>query len=119
MTDIGFLLAVIAIAIVCAHQIYRWCSGPVLAYPNAQEAMSVLEVFGLAAWTVYSIVAGYYQGDEEIGRVAAMCWIFLGMIPFVASLVSTEVGGPRVAAGAGLFILLAAGYRFQRRGWLL
>ena len=117
-TDAGFLIAQIAIFGVAGWQMFEWLSGPVANYPNARPALGVLMLMAISGYTVFAIVAGYFEADEDKGRTLATVWIFLGMIPFVAASVSSDAGGWRTQFGAAVFTLLAVTYRFQRRGWL-
>ncbi len=109
------MLAVIGVAI---WQLFTWWKAPVSKYPNAREGFGVLALFGLAAYTAYSIVSGYFFADEDSGRMPSTVWIVIGIAPFVASLVSPYEGSATGTIVAGLFTGLALCYRFQRRGWL-
>ena len=117
-TDAGFLIAQIAILGVSGLQMYEWLLGPVASYPKTRPALGVLNVMAISGYTAFSIVAGYFEADEDKGRTLATVWIFLGVIPFVAASVSSDAGGWRTQLGAAMFTLLAVAYRFQRRGWL-
>jgi hypothetical protein len=117
-TDWTFFLAMIAVSGVAIWQLCMWWKAPVNKYPNAREGFGVLALLGLAAYTAYSIVSGYFCADEDGGRILSTVWIVVGMAPFVASLVSPVEGGAPGTIVAGLFTGLALCYRFQRRGWL-
>ena len=101
-----------------AWQLFVWWNAPISRYPNGREAFGVLALLGLAAFTAFSIVSGYFSADEDSGRVLSAIWIVLGIVPFVASLVSPVDGDATGTIVAGLFTVLALCYRFQRRGWL-
>jgi hypothetical protein len=121
LTDLGFLLAVAAVGVAVADQFYVLWITPVAKIKISRPGgvLGVLGLFSLAVYTVYAVVAGYYQADEDKGKIVATVWIFLGVIPFVAGLVSPWGFEPGVVTLAAFFTLLAIAYRFQRRGWLL
>jgi hypothetical protein len=118
-TDVGFFIAQIALCVRQGWRVFEWLTGPVSGYLNGRVAVIALSLLALAASSAIAVVVGYLNADEDKGRTLATVWIFIGAIPLVAALVSSDAGGWPVQVGAALFTFLAVAYRFQKRGWLL